>query len=141
MKLALHTDYALRVLMYLTGEQKRASVAVISGFFGISRDHVAKVAQRLAKLELVRSIKGLGGGLELARDPVGISVGEVVAAFEGGGHLLECIAGDSGCCRIQSNCRLRGVLAEAEKVQMDYLRSVSLADVAKPGRSLTEMVD
>lgn len=139
MRLALHTDYALRVLMYLTGEQTRASVAVISEFFGISRDHVAKVAQRLTRCGYVRSVRGLGGGLELARDPTAISVGEVVADFEVDAHLLACVGGDDVGCRIQSGCRLRGVLAEAEKVQMEYLRGVSLAEVTRPGSSLAEI--
>lgn len=139
MRLALHTDYALRVLMYLTGERSRASVAVISEFFGISRDHVAKVAQRLTRRGYVRSVRGLGGGLELAREPASISIGAVIEDFEASVHLLDCVGEGTMACRIRRGCRLRGVLAEAERRQMEYLRGVSLADVTQLGSSITAL--
>lgn len=141
MRLALHTDYALRVLMYLAGAQSRCTVGEIAQFFGISRDHVAKVVQRLTKAGFSRSIKGVGGGLELAKDPANIRVGEVIEAIEGNMHLLECVCAETEVCRIQQRCRLRGVLAEAERVQMEYLNSVVLTDVVKPGRHIEALLN
>ena len=47
------------------------------------------------------------------------------AAFEGGAHLLDCID-TPGVCVIQPACRLRGVLAEAERRMIDYLDGVTL---------------
>ena len=91
MQLALQTDYALRSLIYLAGRPGRHKVADIAKYFRISRDHVAKVVHRLAKLGYVRSIRGMGGGLEIARTPEEISIGEVVLAMEGNTHLLECV--------------------------------------------------
>lgn len=138
MRLALHTDYALRTLIYLAGQARRGTVAEIAEFFRISRDHVAKVVHRLGKLGYVRSIRGVGGGVELARAAEQISIGEVVLAFEGNMHLLECVGVDDVCV-IQPDCRLRGVLAEAERVQMEYLRGVKLSDVVTPGGQLVEL--
>ena len=40
-------------------------------------------------------------------------------------HLLDCVA-TPGLCVIQPGCTLRGVLTEAERLQMDYLNSVTL---------------
>jgi len=138
MRLALHTDYALRTLIYLAGKPGRSTVSEIAGFFRISRDHVAKVVQRLAKLGYVRSIRGIGGGVELGRPATEITIGEVVRAMEGNMHLLECV-GAEGVCVIQPGCRLKGVLAEAERIQMDYLNSVKLSDVIQPGGNLVEL--
>lgn len=61
----------------------------------------------------------------MAREPSAITVGRVVLDFEGNTHLLDCVA-TPGQCVIQPGCILRGVLAEAERRQMDYLNSVSL---------------
>ena len=138
MQLALQTDYALRALIYLAGRSKRGTVAEIASFYRISRDHVAKVVHRLARLGFVRSIRGLGGGVELARAPAEISVGEVILAMEGNMHLLECV-GTAGVCTIEKRCQLKGVLAEAERIQMQYLQSVPLSDVVKPGGQLVEL--
>ena len=138
MRLALQTDYSLRSLIYLAGRPGRRTVAEIAEFFQISRDHVAKVVHRLAKLGYLRSVRGLGGGVELAADPEEISVGEVILAMEGNTHLLECVA-SKGVCIIEDGCRLKGVLAKAEQIQMEYLRSVRLADIVQPGGQLVEL--
>ncbi len=138
MRLALHTDFAMRTLMYLAGRQGRASVGEIAEFYQVSKDHLAKVAQRLTREGFIRSIRGVGGGIELAASPDEILVGDVIERFEGTMQLLDCVAIDN-VCRIQPGCRLRTVLAEAERVQMEYLRSVRLSDVAPPGRDLVEL--
>ena len=76
--------------------------------------------------------------MELATDPNEITVGEVILAIEGNTHLLECVA-SKGICVIEEGCRLKGVLAKAERIQMDYLRSVKLSDVVNPGGQLVEL--
>jgi len=139
MRLSLHTDYALRTLIFLAGRPGRASIAQVAEFFGISKDHVAKVVQALVRLQYVRSVRGSGGGIELLRDAREIRVGQVIRDFEGPMHLLECV-GQDNVCVIQPGCRLRGVLARAEQLQMDYLDSIRLTDVVQPGGQLLEIV-
>ncbi|MCA9055797.1 MAG: Rrf2 family transcriptional regulator [Planctomycetaceae bacterium] len=140
MRLALHTDFALRTLMFLAGQDARANIGEIADFFGISKDHLAKVAQRLAREGFIRSMRGVGGGLELARPAEEITIGEVIERFEGSLHLLDCVAVDN-VCRIQPGCGLRTVLIEAERVQRDYLNSVKLSDVVQPGRQLVQLLE
>ena len=136
MGLALQTDYALRALIYLVVRPGRATAGEIAAFYDISVHHVAKAVHRLAGLGYVRSLRGAGGGIELARPPEEIRIGEVIGHFEGSRiHLLECVAID-GVCTVQPACRLRGVLAEAERRQMEYLDSVRLSDIAEPGETL-----
>ncbi|MFV0445526.1 MAG: RrF2 family transcriptional regulator [Planctomycetaceae bacterium] len=139
MRLAHHTDFALRTLMYLAGQNSRASIGEIAAFFAISKDHLAKVAHRLAKEGFIRSLRGVGGGLELARPANEVNVGDVVERFEGSLHLLDCVTIDN-VCLIQPGCRLRSVLAEAERIQREYLRSVWLSDVVQTGQPLKELV-
>ncbi len=128
MKLSLQTDYSLRTLMYLATRKTRVTIDEITEFFQISRPHVAKVVNHLARHGYIRSIRGIGGGLELAKEPALVSIGEIVALVEGTTHLLDCISIDDVCV-IQQHCRLKNVLAKAEQVQLDYLGSVTLADV------------
>ena len=48
MHLTLHTDYALRVLMYLAlRPDRRCTIEEIAGAYGISRNHLMKVLYRL----------------------------------------------------------------------------------------------
>ena len=127
MRLALYTDYALRTLMYLAANPGRCHVADVAAFFGISKDHVAKAVGQLARLGYLRTTRGVGGGIELAKPADQVSIGEIVVAMEGNMHLLECVATENVCV-IQPGCRLKGILAEAERVQHDYLNTVMLCD-------------
>src|SRR5262245_37532373 len=117
MRLSLQTDYALRTLMFLVSKKTktRGTIADVAGFFAISEAHVAKVVNQLARHGFVRSIRGVGGGIELGRDPAHIRVGEVIAAFEGKMHYLECVESDQPVCVIQDHCKLRNVFAKAER--------------------------
>src|SRR3546814_1033265 len=82
MRLSLHSDYALRILMALSATGRQMSVDEIAGQYGISRNHLAKVAQRLQALGYVSAQRGRGGGLTLAREPDAVIVGTVVREFE-----------------------------------------------------------
>jgi Rrf2 family transcriptional regulator, nitric oxide-sensitive transcriptional repressor len=138
MPLTTQTDYALRTLMYLAARTGRATVNDVAGLFSISTHHVAKVVNQLARYGYIRSVRGIGGGIELAQAPEGIRLGEVVQRFEGNLHLLDCVATEN-ICVIQPFCKLKGVLAEAERVQVEYLNSVTLADVAPTRRQLVQI--
>jgi Rrf2 family transcriptional regulator, nitric oxide-sensitive transcriptional repressor len=133
MRLTTYTDFALRTLMYLATSAERATAAQVAQLYGVSVNHIAKVVNHLSRLGYVRSIRGIGGGIELARQPAEIRLGDVIEALEGNMHLLECVA-TANICAIQSFCKLKGALAEAERLQLEYLNNVTLADVAPTKR-------
>lgn len=138
MKLTTQTDYALRTLMFLATRTSRANVADVASLFGISVSHVAKVVNLLARDGYVRSTRGVGGGIELAMSPDEIFVGEVIERVEHDMHLLSCVGSDDSCV-IRSFCKLKDVLAQAERLQMEYLNSITLADVVPTRRQLNSV--
>jgi Rrf2 family nitric oxide-sensitive transcriptional repressor len=127
--LALHTDFALRTLLYLATKPGRSTVSEVADFYEISANHLGKVVHQLGRLGYVRNVRGPGGGVALVRRAAEITVGEVVRDFEGRHvRLLECVD-TPGQCVIQPGCILRRVLAEAERRQMDYLDGVTIASL------------
>lgn len=138
MRLTNQTDFALRTLMYLIASDERVTSAQVADVYGISVNHMAKVVNQLVRNGFVRSLRGVGGGIELACDPKQVTVGQVVEAFEGRLNLHDCVT-TNDVCVIQPFCRLRGVLAEAERVQMEYLHSVTLADVVPSKRQYVRL--
>lgn len=140
MKLTTQTDYALRTLMFLATRSQRSNVADIANVFGISTHHVAKVVNLLARAGYLHSTRGVGGGIELALDPKDISVGDVIESMERDMHLLSCVGSDDTCL-IHSFCKLKGVLARAERIQLDYLKSVTLADVLPTRPQMTRLLE
>jgi len=129
MRLTLHTDYALRVLMVLAATGERATIGAIADRYGISRNHLMKVVQRLVQLDLVRSDRGRGGGLRLARPADEIAIGAVVRLFEETGAFVECFEAGANRCRAAPACGLRRALAGALEAFLAHLDRITLADV------------
>ncbi len=137
--LSLQTDYSLRILMFLAAHaERRCQIQEVASFFGISKDHLAKAARRLGQEGFIRTIRGVGGGLELSRSPQDIRLGDVIQRVEGQLGLLDCTQVE-GVCRIQSGCKLKSVLVEAERLQREYLESVCLSDVVAAGDDLVQL--
>jgi len=134
MRLTLHTDYALRLLMYLAIEpDSLQTIETIAARYRISRNHLMKVAQTLVQAGVVDSIRGRGGGLRLARPAAAINIGAVVRATEDGFALVECFH-PQGDCIITPACSLRGPLEQALMAFLAVLDRYTLADlVANPG--------
>ncbi len=129
----------MRTLMYLASVPGRATVDRVAEVFGISANHVAKGVNLLSRLGYVRSVRGIGGGIELARDPASMKLGDLIVALEGNLHLLDCV-GQENVCAIESFCKLKGVLAEAERTQQEFLNGYSIADVAPRSKQLKSLI-
>lgn len=129
MRLTQHTDYALRVLIYLAvSDAPRARVADISSAYGVSHHHLTKVVQRLQRAGFVDTARGQQGGVSLARPPENINVGRVVRELETLDHLVECLHPD-GKCVIGAACLLPAALERAVEAFLAELDSFTLADL------------
>ena len=83
MRLTVYTDYALRLLMYLAlKDDGLATIAEVAGSYGISKNHLTKVAHQLGVGGYVGTVRGRGGGLRLAKPAEKIGLGEVVRRTE-----------------------------------------------------------
>lgn len=129
MRLNLHTDYALRLLMFLAVKQQQASIDEIAKAYGISRNHLMKVGQRLTELGYVGARRGRGGGLTLARSPEKINVGEVVRSVESTRAFVECFDPQTNQCPITGICGLQGALSLALRDFMARLDQYTVADL------------
>ena len=131
MRLTLHTDLALRVLIYLAliGDN-RATIQKIASSYDISRNHLMKVVHKLGTLGYVRSVRGAGGGVELARQPEDIPLGELISQVEPDFNLAECFRPDNRCV-ITPACRLPGFLDEALGEFRAALDRYTLADLVQ----------
>lgn len=138
MRLTSFTDYSLRVLIFLAAEPgRRATIAEISTAFGVSENHLTKVVHFLGREGWLATVRGKGGGVELALPPEAIVVGAVVRAAEGGAVPAECFGADRDAlaCSIVRVCRLRGVLAEAVQAFEAVLERYTLADLVQHQRA------
>jgi Rrf2 family nitric oxide-sensitive transcriptional repressor len=125
MRLTGFSDYTLRVLMYLALHPDRfVTIPEIADAYGISANHLMKVAQHLAASGNVVTLRGPRGGLRLARPASAIHVGDVIRGTEPDRTLVACAG-----CAIQPGCALPGVLDKAMAAFMAVLDAYMVADL------------
>ena len=131
MKLTKHTDYAFRVLMYLASKDidKLATIKEVTDAFDISRDHVMKIVQKLAKAGVIEAIRGKSGGMRLGRPAQDINLREVVTLMEVTLLPVNC---EAPACVINPGCQLKTVLFDAQEQFLCHVQKYTLADIAKP---------
>ncbi|MEM8522656.1 Rrf2 family transcriptional regulator [Flavobacterium sp. PL12] len=130
MKLNHFTDFSMRVLMYLNQKEddQRSSLDELTATFKISRNHLIKVVQFLAKNELVETKRGKNGGIVIAMKAQVILIGNLI-------HLLEqdetpVVNCDAKPCIFKShNCKLKSVFTDAYSAFISSLNQYKLSDL------------
>lgn len=131
MHLTSHTDYSLRLLIYLqTFAPEGASVRQVAEAYGISTNHLAKVAQRLTQLGWIAGRRGRGGGLTLEPIAAELKLGQVIRTLEPSNALAECHTATSSC-PIEPVCQLKSILSEAQEAFFASLDQYTLGDLAE----------
>ena len=127
MQLTRHTDYALRLLIYLAGIGDGLSqIAAVAEAQDISRTHLMKIANELSRAGFIAASRGRGGGIRLARPAAEINLGAVVEAME-----PRCLMVDCGSCKLIRRCSLPGVLDQAGTAFREVLSRYTLADICR----------
>mgnify|MGYP003702687637 FL=1 len=120
--LALHT---LALLSSRPGEI--LSTHKIAARLEASEAHLAKVLQRLARMGLVRSIRGARGGFVLGRDPAEVTLLEAYEAIDGPLRPSTCLMGHKVCR--DRGCILGGLLEEINRDVRQHLSSQRLSEL------------
>ena len=130
MRLTDYTDYALRVLMFCAAHPERpVTIAELAERHGISKNHLMKVVNDLARQGFLQTTRGRGGGLRLLKAAQDIRIGDVVRASETDFRMVECFDASTNTCTLTPHCQLKGVIQSAQKSFMAELDRATLADV------------
>lgn len=133
MRLAEYTDYTLRVLMYCAAHPARlVTVSELAEQHGVSKNHLMKIVNDLARQGVLETTRGRGGGLRLLMKPSDIRVGDVVRNCETDFRLVECFDNSTNVCSLTPSCRLKGVFNAALKAYFKELDAATLADITGP---------
>ncbi|GAA6211738.1 nitric oxide-sensing transcriptional repressor NsrR [Hyphomicrobiales bacterium 4NK60-0047b] len=140
MRLTVHTDYAIRTLIFLAiRDNKLATISDISERYQISKNHLMKVAQELVHHEFVISERGRNGGLRLARPPSEINLGDVIQKMEADFYLVSCLDPEKNNCKIIGNCGAQSIMHKAIAAFIDVFRQYTLEDAVINEKTLKKM--
>jgi Rrf2 family nitric oxide-sensitive transcriptional repressor len=130
MRLSEYTDYTLRVLMYCAAlAQALITIGELAEHHGLSKNHLMKVVNDLARQGLLETTRGRGGGLRLLKLPEAIRIGDVVRASENDFRLVECFDPRTNVCTLTPSCHLKHLFDAALQAYFRELDGATLADM------------
>lgn len=139
MQLNQATDYAFRVVLYLSG---LPAGEVARGFKIAERQNIPprflqKIMRQLVTAGLVKSYRGVVGGFALAKQPEEITLYDVIVAMEGPLGIHRCLADRSACKRhCEQECPVHQALAAVQDKLAADLAGITFAAMAgKPKNS------
>ncbi|OAN19331.1 transcriptional repressor NsrR [Photobacterium jeanii] len=139
MQLTSFTDFGLRALIYLATlpEGELASITKVTEVYGVSRNHMVKIINKLGQLGYVETVRGKNGGIRLGMAAQDIVIGDVVRAIE----PLQIVNCSEDFCHITPACRLKGVLATAREAFLNELDQHTLATMIDDNPPLRVLLD
>ena len=105
------------------------SLAGISERQDISVAYLEQLFSKLRRGNLVKSIRGPGGGYVLARDAGDITIADIVFAVDEPLDVTRC-GGNGNCGKGSIKCVTHNLWASLNERIIDYLESVTLSDLS-----------
>jgi len=130
MRLSNIADYAV-VTMSAASRHcggNRVSASELAAETGLPAPTVQKVVSKLTGAGLLRSVRGAGGGLQLARPAAAISIADIVEAVEGPIALTACVDGQD--CVVDHNCMVKPHWPMINQALRSALADISLTQLA-----------
>lgn len=121
------TDYGLRFLIELAEKRggEPLSLRVFAKKQGISFLFLQKVARKLRRRGIIKSIKGPRGGYYLAINPEKLTLKEVFATLEGSCQIISCLD-EKIVCPAKSHCSTKRGLVHLNNKIIKSLKETTL---------------
>lgn len=139
MKISTKGRYGLRAFVDLAihSEQMPISISSISERQDISEKYLEQLMTLLKKAGLVKSIRGAGGGYQLARAADTISVGDVLRALEGNLEPASCAAFQEGeGCRSEGVCVTKHVWKKINESINQTVDQILISTLVEEGKAV-----
>lgn len=108
-------------------ETKPVTLAGISERQDISLSYLEQLFSRLRRQGLVKSMRGPGGGYNLAKNQTEISIAEIINAVDEQIDATQC--GGHENCRDEGRCMTHDLWSTLNTKILEYLAGITLADM------------
>ena len=135
MKLGTKGRFAVTAMLDLAlhGHDGPVTLAAISERQKISLSYLEQLFGKLRRRELVESIRGPGGGYQLAREAAKVTVADIICAVEEPLDSTQC-GGRENCLENQ-RCMTHDLWEELNSTVHGFLSRISLAQLAEKQRT------
>jgi Rrf2 family transcriptional regulator, iron-sulfur cluster assembly transcription factor len=124
-------DYGLRILLTLgCRPNDRLTSEELAETIEVPRQFTLKIAQSLTKAGIIKAQRGVGGGIQLARDPEKISLNDVFSATDTPRALNDCLI-DPAACKHSPFCAPHQTLRGIQNLLDEHLNAITLAELIR----------
>ncbi len=139
MKFTKATDYAFVLLKHLHGLEKgkTTSVKKVSEVCDIPKRFLANIVHSLSKSGVLLTVKGMDGGIRLAKSSDKITIKDVVEVMEGTIRFVDCQT-HKGLCQTEGSCNVKNFWDVKLAEFISIFENSTVADIAefeKKGKS------
>jgi len=140
MRLTLHTDYALRVMIHVgMRDGDLVTITEIAECHSISKNHLTKVVHHLGRAGYLETVRGKHGGVRLLKRPDQVHLGEFIRAIEEDFALVRCMRCDSeDGCLLEGHCLANRALSAGLDAFFHELDRYTLADMLEREREAAQ---
>ncbi len=133
------SGYAISALADLADNDsdKFVSARSIAERQGIPSNLIAQILATLSRAGWVEGVRGPSGGMRLKKDPLMVSLRDVIELFEGPIGIAHCLVSD-GECRNQDKCPLHGIWEEAQSRMLEVLEGKTIWDLVLAKRAMRD---
>ena len=110
----------------------RVSAQQLADETGLPVPTVQKLVSKLSAAGLLKSARGLGGGLKLARPAAAITLADIVEAVEGPIAMTPCSVHGRHDCTLEAECTVRPHWPAIDAALRGALAGVSLTQLSRP---------
>ncbi len=132
MRITRRADYAVRTMLEVAGKGVGAVALTgeVAARQGIPAPFLAKIVLALTRAGLLKSYRGAGGGIVLARPAEQISMLDIVEAVDGPIAMNRCVLWPEECER-SGSCPAHPVWVGARLLLTEYLSGITLAGLVE----------
>lgn len=128
MKLTKSTDFAMRILIYLAGQEGLSTMPVLSESLRIPYNNLTKLIQALAKANIIHTKKGKHGGIRLLKKPEDITLKMIVDLIDGPTVLSDCQKTPE-LCTLSQDCKLKTVFRNLQDNINTLMDDITIAQL------------
>jgi len=129
LKITKKVEYALIAVRHLKENSENLITAnEISSSYGIPKEILAKTMQKLAKKNIIKSVKGPYGGYKAMDKSSSTTLNDFFEILEGPTAIMDCYF-DSGCDHLTS-CNIRTPINKINDSIRNLFEKLTLADIA-----------
>lgn len=127
MQLKVSTDYAIRVVLYLSTVKRIVSAKELSTQLGIPSSFVYKVTKNLQDANIIRCEVGVQGGFEVIKSPSNITLYEIINIMQPTIKINRCLEEDKFCSRnATETCPVRNFYINMQNKVEETLKDMTI---------------